>query len=86
MKATKTKYIDVVGAEYVSDYKVRLTFNDGTSRIVDFEPFLRRTQHPDLTQYRALKKFKSFRVVVGNLMWGDYEMIFPVWDLYRGEI
>lgn len=86
MKATKTKYIDVVGAEYVSDYKVRLTFNDGTSRVVDFEPFLRRTQHPDLTQYRALKKFKSFRVVDGNLMWGDYEMIFPVWDLYRGEI
>jgi hypothetical protein len=86
MKATKTKYIDVIGAEYASDYKIRLTFNDDTSRVVDFEPFLRRTQHPDLTQYRALKKFKSFRVVDGNLMWGDYEMIFPVWDLYRGEI
>ena len=86
MKATKTKYIDVIQAEYVSDYKVRLTFNDRTERVVDFEPFLRRTQHPDLTQYRALKKFKSFRVVDGNLMWGDYEMIFPVWDLYRGEI
>jgi hypothetical protein len=86
MKATKTKYIDVVAAEYVSDYKVRLTFNDDSKRVIDFEPFLRRTQHPDLTQYRALKKFKSFRVVDGNLMWGDYEMIFPVWDLYRGEI
>jgi len=86
MKTMKTKYIDVVGAEYVSDYKVRLTFNDDTKRVIDFEPFLRRTQHPDLTQYRALKKFKSFRVVDGNLMWGDYEMIFPVWDLYRGEI
>ena len=86
MKTTKTKYIDVVGAEYVSDYKVRLTFNDDTSRVVDFEPFLRRTQHPDLTRYRAFKKFKSFRLVDGNLMWGDYEMIFPVWDLYRGKI
>ena len=86
MKATKTKYIDVVGAKYISDYKVRLMFNDKVARIVDFEPFLRRTQHPDLTQYRALKKFKAFRVVDGNLMWGDYEMIFPVWDLYRGEI
>jgi hypothetical protein len=22
----------------------------------------------------------------GDLMWGDYEMIFPIADLYRGEI
>jgi len=86
MKTTKTKYIDVVGAEYVSNYEVRLTFDDGTSRVVDFEPFLRRAQHPDITKYRALKKFKSFHISNGNLMWGDYEMIFPVWDLYRGEI
>ena len=86
MKAAKTKYIDVVGAEYVSDYKIRVAFNDATARLVDFEPFLRRAQHPDMAQYRGLRKFKSFQVVDGNLMWGDYEMIFPVWDLYRGEI
>ena len=50
MKTTKTKYIDVAGAEYVSNYKVRLTFDDGTSRVMDFEPFLRRAQHPDITK------------------------------------
>jgi uncharacterized protein DUF2442 len=84
--STKTKYIDVLDAKYISGYKLRLTFNDGTTRVMDFEPFLCKAQHPDITKYRALRKFRSFQIVDGNLMWGDYEMIFPVWHLYRGEI
>ncbi len=83
---SRTRFIGVVGAEYVSGYNLRLTFNDGTSRLMDFEPFLRKAQHPDITKYRGLRKFKSFQILDGNLMWGDYEMIFPVWDLYRGAI
>jgi hypothetical protein len=86
MKTTKTKYIDVVSAKYLADYKVRIVFNDGASNVVDFEPFLRRARHPDITKYRASKLFKTFKVSDGNLMWGDFEMIFPVWDLYRGKI
>lgn len=86
MKTITPRYIDIDKAEYVADYKIRLRFNDGTVRIVDFEPFLRTAQHPDLTKYRALKKFKSFQLNHGNIMWGDYEMIFPVVDLYRGTI
>ena len=80
------KYVDVLNAKYVSGNKLRLTFNDGTTRVMDFEHFLRKAQHPDITKYRALRKFKSFQIVDGNLMWGDNEMIFPVWDLYRGQI
>ena len=30
--------------------------------------------------------FKGFEVVDGNLNWYDYEMIFPLKDLYQGEI
>ena len=86
MSATKTKYIDVVQAEYVSGYKLRLGFNDGTEQVVDFEPFLRGNPHPDFEKYRGLRKFKSFAIVHGNLMWGDYEMIFPVIDLHCGKI
>ena len=86
MSATKTKYIDVESADYVGAYKLRLTFSDGASRMVDFAPFLRKHLHPDLEKHRSLRRFKSFRIVHGNLMWGDYEMIFPVSDLYRGDI
>jgi hypothetical protein len=65
---------------------VDIKFNDGTRRIVDFGPFLRSARNPMFTKYRRLKQFKSFHVQHGDLMWGDFEMIFPIDDLYRGEI
>jgi hypothetical protein len=86
MKATATEPLSIREAEYRSGYKLRLVFNDGTTRLMDFEPFLRRAQNPDLSRYRQLRRFKSFHLHYGNLMWGDYEMIFPIMDLYRGEI
>ena len=86
MKTTTTEYLEVAEAKYVSGYKLRVVFSDGASRVVDFEKFLRRAQNPDLTQYRQLRKFKSFHLHYGNLMWGDYEMIFPLADLHSGEI
>ena len=86
MKAPTTNYLEITEANYVSGYKVRLTFNDGLVRVMDFEPFLRKARNPDITQYRQMRKFKRFRLDYGDLMWGDYEMIFPMADLYRGEI
>lgn len=83
---TTAEYLEIAEAKHVSGYKLRLAFNDGTSRVMDFEPFLRRAQNPDLTQYRQLRKFKNFHLHYGNLMWGDYEMMFPIVDLYRGDI
>ena len=86
MKTQPTTYLEVTDAKYASGYKISLTFNDGTVRVMDFEPFLRKNVHPDFAQYRQVKKFKSYQLHHGNLMWGDYEMIFPVADLYHGEI
>jgi hypothetical protein len=86
MKTQTMDYLEITEAKYVSGYKIRLTFRDGTVRVVDFEPFLRKARNPDLAQYRQVRKFKSFRLHYGDLMWGDYEMIFPITDLYKGEI
>ena len=86
MKALTKNYLEITEATYDSGYKIRLKFNDGTVRVMDFEPFLRKSHHPDITKYRHMRKFKSFRLDYGDLMWGDYEMIFPIADLYRGEI
>ena len=72
--------------KYISDYKIRLRFNDGTKRVVDFGPFLAKAKNPDTTDYRDLKKFKSFRIEDGDLIWGDFQMIFPTIDLYKGTI
>jgi hypothetical protein len=86
MKATAPQFLEVTEAKYVSGYKLLLTFNDGAVRVVDFGPFLAKARNPDTTDYRDLKKFKRFHIEDGDLMWGDYQMIFPIMDLYRGNI
>ena len=86
MKASAPQFLEVTEAKYVSGYKLLLTFNDGAVRVVDFGPFLAKARNPDTTDYRDLKKFKSFHIQDGDLVWGDYQMIFPIMDLYRGNI
>jgi hypothetical protein len=86
IKTQTTAYLEITEAKYISGYRIRLTFNDGATRVMDFEPFLRKAQNPDTTQYRQLRKFKSFHLHYGDLMWGDYEMIFPIADLHCGKI
>lgn len=79
-------YLRVKEARYVSRHRVDIKFNDGTHRVVDFGPFLRQARNPMFTKYRRTKEFKSFHIQDGDLMWGDYEMIFPVVDLHGGNI
>lgn len=86
MKTRTTQYLEVTEAKYVSGYKLLLTFNDGAVRVVDFGPFLEKARNPDTTDYRDLKRFKNFRLHYGDLVWGDYQMIFPIMDLYHGTI
>ena len=86
MKQTTTKYLEIRTADHVGGYRIALSFNDGVEREVDFESFLRKARNPEIIQFRALKKFKSFRIEHGNLMWGDFEMLFPVADLHDGKI
>ena len=79
-------YLRVEKAKYVPPYKVDVQFNDGKHRVVDFESFLKKAQNPMFTKYRRLKEFKSFHIRNGDLMWGDFEMIFPIEDLRHGKI
>ncbi len=79
-------FIDVDEAEYVDGYRLRLTFSDGTVRVVDFHDYLRDAPRPWITKYWSLDEFKNFRLVDGDLMWGDYDLIFPISDLYNGKI
>ena len=86
MKTRKSKYLEIENAEHLDGHRLRLEFNDGVRRVVDFGPFLKQARHPQIAAYRSLRKFKSFHIEHGQLMWGDYEMLFPVWDLHEGQI
>jgi hypothetical protein len=85
-KSRPTKIIRVSQAKYLKDYVLRVSFSDGTERAVDFKPFLMKSTHPQVTKYRKESVFKKFTIIGGNIDWNDYELIFPIDDLYKGKI
>ena len=78
--------ISVQTAQYQPDYKLHIFLNDGADKSVDFKPFLSQSQHPGIRAFLQSEKFQGFRVEHGDLVWGDYDLCFPVADLYRGQI
>ncbi len=73
-------------ADYLGAYQLALMFDDGTQRTVDFGPFLKKARNPMTTQFLDQEKFRQFTVEDGDIRWGDYEMVFPLWDLYEGQL
>jgi len=73
-------------ANYLGDFAIRVLFNDGTEQLVDFKPFLTKTLHPSIKKYLNESYFSKFVIKDGNLNWIDYDLIFPISDLYNGKI
>lgn len=67
-------------------HRLRLCFSDGETQIVDFEPFLRGSLNPMIRKYLDLNLFREFTLEHGDLLWGDYDLCFPIADLYAGQI
>jgi hypothetical protein len=78
--------INIVTAEHVGEYRLKLSFNDGKDQVVDFFPFLSRSRHPDIRVFLDPARFTEFRLEYGDLVWGDYELCFPIMELYRNRI
>lgn len=74
-------------AVYAGEYKVQLSFNDNTERVVDFGSFLTESPHPQYNKYRDVELFKTFSIEMGNIVWGEnWDLIFPVEQLHEGKI
>jgi hypothetical protein len=78
--------IDVMAAEHVGAYRLRITFSDGVAREVDFESFLRSSTNPLIRKYLDPALFRQFAVESGDLSWNDYDLCCPVADLYENRI
>jgi hypothetical protein len=78
--------LKIDSAKYLSDYAIRLRFSDGKEKLVDFKPFLSKSLHPSIKKYLDENKFSNFSLTDGNLNWNDYDLIFPLSDLYNGQI
>ena len=79
-------FIEIKSARYIGDYAIRIFFSDGFNKLVDFKPFLESSLHPSIRKYLDDSKFKEYNIVDGNLNWNDYDLIFPIEDLYKGKI
>ena len=86
MTPVETELLEIASAERLSGYTLKLEFSDGTERVIDFEPFLRASRNPAIRAYLAPEKFSHFRLEYGDLVWDDYDLCFPIADLYEGQI
>jgi hypothetical protein len=81
-----TQIIKIENVTHLGDYKLELIFNDKTKRIVDFYPFLSSSLNPLIRKYLDIKEFLNFAIDEGDLEWNDYDLCFPIADLYENEI
>ena len=78
------KTIAVTHAEYLGNYEIHLTFSDEMEQTVDFSAFLNRSHNPMTRKYLDKKLFRNFQIEHGDIVWNDYELCFPIGDLYEG--
>ena len=80
------QYISIEKAQYIDEYKIYMKFNDGKENTVDFKEFICNSSHPDIQKYQDKEMFKNFTLEHGEIEWNDYELAFPIYDLYRGVV
>jgi hypothetical protein len=77
--------ISIKKADYVEGYKIRLVFNDDSVQIIDFSNFILTSHNPHIAKYSDLNLFKTFSITDGDLEWNDYDLCFPIGDLYENK-
>lgn len=70
----KKQTVRVVEAEYVKAHQIRVTFNDGTAKTVDFSRWLQGEVFEPLTSKR---EFRRFFVAGGTVCWPNGADIAP---------
>ena len=78
--------VSIDKAVYLDGYKIKFDFSDGVSQTIDFESFLNSAKNPMTRKYLDKEKFKNFSIEYGDIIWNDYELCFPIWDLHEARI
>ena len=59
MSTAVQHFINITHVEYVDGLRLRIAFDDGVERVVDFEPFLSNSLHADIRKYCDKRDRKS---------------------------
>jgi hypothetical protein len=78
--------ISINTAQYLGDYKILFGFSDGTEKEIDFSKFLQNARNPMTRKYLDKQLFQKYTIQYGDIIWNDYEMCFPIWELHEGNI
>jgi hypothetical protein len=78
--------ISILKVEYLGDYKIRFSFSDQTVKVIDFFTFLSSSRNPMTKKFLDKSLFQKYSIKYGDIIWNDYEMCFPIWDLHEGNI
>ncbi len=74
-------FFDITDAQYDSEYRIQLKFEDGSRGTVDLSGYIK----PD-TVFEVLSDkhyFENFRIEYGTLVWGDGEVDIAPETLYE---
>ncbi len=77
--------VNIVQVEPAGGYRLWLSFSDNHKTLVDLAPVLECSMNTQTRQFLDTERFLSFRLEWGNIVWGDYEMCFPIEELYEGR-
>ena len=78
--------ISVEKVKHIGEFKLKLEFNDKSCQVVDFFPFLSHSINPLIRKYLSEEEFVKFEIKEGDLEWNDYDLCFPIADLYENRI
>jgi len=73
-------YFDIIKAEYISDYKLKLVFEDKKSGVVDFVKYLKAGKV--FSRFSDINFFRNFYIEDGIISWGEGEIDIAPETLY----
>ena len=78
--------VSIEKADYLGEYRINFRFSDGIEKTIDFGEFLEKAKNPMTKKHLNKQLFQSYSIEYGDIIWNDYEMCFPIWDLHEGQI
>ncbi len=78
--------VSIRKADYLGEYRINFQFSNGIEKTIDFGEFLKKAKNPMTKKYQDKQLFQSYSIEYGDIIWNDYEMCFPIWDLHEGQI
>ena len=59
----------IENAEYLDNYKIRVTFNDKTEGVLDMKPILENDRRKIFLELLDEDKFKHFEIAMDTIVW-----------------